>query len=148
MQESSGTEASSTADSQGLSSEYEFEEAHNRTFSRLARAMRFVGGGQTVVAVVYAATALLGVASGDLVGAAGGLTTSVVILLIGIWTLNAARHVREIIATEGNDISHLMRAMRALVKLYSLQRTILIIAMVFAGLALLVNGSVLVRSLL
>jgi hypothetical protein len=108
--------------------------------------MRWVGVGQVVVAVVYVAIALLALAGRDLVEAAGGLATAIVILLIGLWTLSTAKHVRGIISTEGSDITHLMRAMQELAKLYSLQRTVLVVAMVLAGLALLVNTSLLVRS--
>jgi hypothetical protein len=136
---------SSSGRAEGQAREFEFDESHNKTFSRLAGSMRWVGLGQVVVAVVYVAVALLALVNGDLVEAAGGSATAVVILLIGVWTLSAGRHVRGIISTEGSDITHLMRAMQELVKLYALQRTILIIAVALAGLALLVNASLLLQ---
>jgi hypothetical protein len=57
-------------------------------------------------------------------------------LLIGIWTLNAGKSFRLIVDTTGHDIPHLMNALGALRKLYTLMFWILIIGLVFMVLAI------------
>ena len=130
----------------GRQPEYEFNEFQNNTFSKLASAMMFVGAVEVVAAVIYVAIALLRLVSLDVVGAAASTVQGVVMLLIGVWTINASRYVREIVTTQGSDISHLMRAMSELVKLYSLQRVVIIIAIVLAGLSLLAGVGLAVLS--
>jgi hypothetical protein len=47
--------------------------------------------------------------------------------MIGVWTRSAASSFREIVATTGRDISHLMNALGSLHKMYSLLYTLIII---------------------
>ncbi len=121
--------------------EYEFSERHNRSFSALARRMLTVGGAQIVVGVVYVAIALLGLATGQPLRAASGATIGVVILLIGVWTMQASRHVSEIVSTTGSDITHLMRAVAELTRLYSFQRLVFLLAIVVGGAAFLLDAT-------
>ena len=136
--------AESETGSGGLASaeaEYEFSERHNRSFSILARRMLTVGGAEIVVGVVYLAVGLLGLASGDPFRAATGATIGIVILLIGVWTMQASRHVGEIVTTTGSDVTHLMHAVRELIRLYSFQRIVFLIAIVVGGAAFLLDAS-------
>ena len=121
--------------------EYEFSERHNRSFSALARRMLTVGGAQIIVGVVYVAVGLLGLATGEVPRAATGATIGVVLLLIGVWTMQASRHVDEIVSTTGSDITHLMRAVGELTRLYSFQRLVFLLAIVVGGAAFLLDAT-------
>jgi hypothetical protein len=52
-------------------------------------------------------------------------------LLVGVWTRQAAGSFRKIVDTQGNDISHLMSALSALNRMYSL-----VLTLIFLGLLL------------
>ena len=121
--------------------EYEFSERDNRSFSTLARRMLAVGGAQIVVGVVYLAIGLLGLATGDPLRAATGVTIGTVLLLIGVWTMQASRHVGDIVSTTGKDITHLMRAVAELTRLYSFQRLVFLLAIVVGGAAFLLDAT-------
>jgi len=127
-------------DSRHAEAEYEFSEKHNRSFSVLARRMLTVGGAQIIVGVVYVAIGLLGLATGEASRAATGATIGVVLLLIGVWTMQASRHVDEIVSTTGSDITHLMRAVGELTRLYSFQRIVFLLAIVVGGVAFLLDA--------
>jgi len=66
--------------------------------------------------------------------------SGLVYLLIGIWTQTAAGSFRRIVDTQGRDISHLMHALSALHKMYSLVYALLVVTLLFflaaVGLAL------------
>lgn len=67
-----------------------------------------------------------------------GATVGLIFLLIGLWTRTAAASFRDIVATTGRDISHLMEALGALHKQYALMYTLIVIAVIvfLVGLAL------------
>jgi hypothetical protein len=129
------------ADPARTEAEYEFSEQHNRSFSTLARRMLAVGGAQIVVGVVYLAIGLLGLATGDPLRAATGVTIGIVLLLIGVWTMQASRHVGDIVSTTGKDITHLMRAVAELTRLYSFQRLVFLLTIVVGAAAFLLDAT-------
>jgi hypothetical protein len=61
-------------------------------------------------------------------------------LLMGTWTRSAAASFKQIVATQGQDISYLMKALDSLHSMYSLVYTLLVVTLiaglVFLGLAL------------
>jgi hypothetical protein len=57
-------------------------------------------------------------------------------LLMGVWTRSAAASFKEIVQTQGRDISHLMRALSSLRSMYALLYMLLVITLLL-GLALL-----------
>jgi hypothetical protein len=61
-------------------------------------------------------------------------------LLMGVWTRTAAGSFKQIVETQGHDISHLMRALGSLHSMYALVYTllmvVLIVCVVFLGIAL------------
>jgi hypothetical protein len=137
----------------GMTGRYEFTETQNRQIGGLARKMRLVGLVAVVlglvnlilgiVLLIYAfrdqlpAEALRRIPEDTLKqlappsqlwalvlqAAASGL----IFLLIGLWTRSAAGEFQQIVATSGHDISHLMSALGALHKMYSLLYTLIIV---------------------
>jgi hypothetical protein len=57
---------------------------------------------------------------------------TLLLIPVGIWTHRAGREFRNVAATEGKDISHLMGALANLLKLCTLVYLILFIGLVFA----------------
>jgi hypothetical protein len=57
-------------------------------------------------------------------------------LLIGIWTINAAQSFKLVVETKGRDIPHLMAALTALRKLYTIMFWLLIAALALVLLAI------------
>jgi hypothetical protein len=50
-------------------------------------------------------------------------------LLVGVWTRQAAGSFRMIVDTQGNDISHLMNALAALNRMYTLIYTLIVLGL-------------------
>jgi hypothetical protein len=50
-------------------------------------------------------------------------------LLVGVWTREAAGSFRKIVDTQGNDISHLMSALSALNRMYTLILTLILLGL-------------------
>jgi hypothetical protein len=61
--------------------------------------------------------------------AIGGFVNGLVYLLIGVWTRSAAGSFQKIVDTRGHDISHLMHALAALNRMYTLICTIILIGL-------------------
>jgi hypothetical protein len=123
---------------------YEFTIAQDDLIRALSKKMNFVGYFYVV------ASALVGLAGLGLmfVNAWIGLFYMILLtpeLLIGIWTLTAGKSFRLVVDTKGHDIPHLMSALGALRKLYTLMFWILIIGLVFMVIAI-VAAIVLVSS--
>jgi hypothetical protein len=103
-------------------SQYEFTAEQNVTVGDLAAKMRFVGlflilGGVLECLLVFA-------------GHFGGLIAGLVNILLGVWTRSAADSFQQIVTTQGRDITHLMQALGDLLRMYRLQYTLLVIALV------------------
>ena len=114
---------------------YEFTTVQDDIIRSLSKKMNFVGYFYIV------ASALVGLAGLGLmfVNAWIGLFYMILLtpeLLIGIWTLTAGKSFRLVVDTKGQDIPHLMNALNALRKLYTLTFWILIIGLVFMVLAI------------
>ncbi|MFM7148557.1 MAG: hypothetical protein ACKO23_01825 [Gemmataceae bacterium] len=62
-------------------------------------------------------------------------------LLIGVWTRNAASEFKQVVTTQGQDVSHLMKGLGSLNNMYTLLYSLLIISIVssllFVALSLL-----------
>jgi hypothetical protein len=72
--------------------------------------------------------------------ALNGAAVGLFYLLMGVWTRTAAGSFKQIVETQGHDISHLMRALGSLHSMYALVYTllmvVLIVCVVFLGIAL------------
>ena len=105
-----------------MAENYEFTSTENEKIGQLAGRMKFVG----ITFVVFACLAAVAIFAGEI----GGLIRGIFYLVVGIWTLSAAKSFRRIVDTQGNDIEHLMEAVGNLRKLYTLQMVLVIVAIV------------------
>ncbi|MBV8883034.1 MAG: hypothetical protein JO235_03405 [Chroococcidiopsidaceae cyanobacterium CP_BM_RX_35] len=118
---------------------YEFSGSQNALIGDLAKKMNFVG-------ILMIAGAILGLISGFVtlfVGSSRGLfdfsslIQGVLLLLIGLWTRNAAQSFKQVVYTTGADIENLLGALGELRKLYTLQYWLTIIVLIFLAIALI-----------
>ena len=96
---------------------FEFNDQQNQVIKSLASAMRWIGA---VLMVVGALMAIAGILSIGGKGAAS-LLQGVLWLIIAFWTYKAAGAFRKIVDSQGNDVHHLMQALRSLLNLYRIQ---------------------------
>jgi hypothetical protein len=137
----------------GLTGHYEFTEAQNQQIGGLARKMRLVGLVAVLLGVVnlllgvlllvyvfrdqLPAEALRRIPEDTLKQIAPPsqlwaiivqvMASGLIFLMIGLWTRSAAAEFRQIVDTTGHDISHLMHALGALHRMYSLLYTLIIV---------------------
>lgn len=114
---------------------YEFSESQNGLIKDLSQKMKFVAYFSIVLGVLAAIGGLFLLARGGL----GNLIQGAVAVIVGLWTLNAAKAFQRIVDTQGSDVENLMGALGELRKLYTLQYWALIIAIVFIALALVIG---------
>ena len=114
---------------------YEFNESQNQLILDLSKKMRFVSYFLIVSGVLGAISGVIMVLNGGF----GGLVQGVILLITGIWTINAAKAFQLIVNTQGNDIENLMGALGQLRKLYTLQYWLFLIAIIFMAIALILT---------
>ncbi len=106
--------------------QYEFKPGENKIIGQLASKMNFVG-------LFLLAVGVLVIAHGVIVAVHyGPIISGTLTAVVGIWTQRASVSFRSVVQTEGRDISHLMRALEDLRKLYSLQFWLLFLSMLLA----------------
>ena len=103
--------------------QYEFKPHENQIIGELAAKMHFVG-------LFLLAVGVLMIGIGVLVHHAGPIVTGTLACVIGLWTQRSSVSFKDVVYTEGRDISHLIAALEDLRKLYSLQFWILILGLV------------------
>lgn len=123
--------------------EYEFNESENSLIGDLAGTMRFVGTVSVVLGVLMClggmATCMAG--SSRTAGTGFGyLVQGLVVGIIGAWTRGAAAAFDRVVTTEGNDIANTMTALAELKRIYTLQKWLLIIALVLIALAFVLGA--------
>jgi sulfite exporter TauE/SafE len=114
---------------------YEFTSAQNQLIGTLAKRMKFVAIFFIVLGAIVAAGGLFSLSRGI-----EGIITifmAALYIIIGIWTIKAADSFKKIVDTAESDISYLMNALNELKKLYTLQYVLMIIAIIFVGIAFL-----------
>ena len=101
---------------------YEFTHSENQTFLRLGGAMGLVAYLMFAIAAVMIVPAVRSLlAAGGAMRVVGALAAVVVPLVLGVWTLGSAGHLRRVADTKGDDIRHLMEALAKLSKLFAVQ---------------------------
>jgi cell division protein FtsL len=106
--------------------QYEFKPGENKIIGELASRMNFVG-------LFLLAVGILVIAHGVVVAVHWGpIISGTLTCVVGIWTQRASVSFRSVVQTQGCDISHLMRALEDLRKLYSLQFWLLILCILVA----------------
>jgi hypothetical protein len=118
--------------------EHEFDIMQNEVFKGLSGWMGFVGIMIIIFGGLYCAQGLINLGAVGMIGLAQG----VCLLMIGVWTWSASRSFKQIVTTEGMDITLLMDAMKKLRSVYTLQGVLLIIVIILIiGLIFLMLGS-------
>ncbi len=105
--------------------EYEFDGNENEVIGGLAGWMAVVG---VIMGIFGLLQVVLGMAA---LGSMAGILTvgeGVCMMLIGGWVLGASRSFKDIVTTQGSDITLLMHALRKLRSAYTLQGVLLIVA--------------------
>jgi hypothetical protein len=124
---------------------YEFSTLENQAFTRLAVSMQLVALLELGAAAVYLPTTLghlrRAVANGAVQDLALALAWLLIPVMIAAWTFRAGSHLRLIVRTEGDDISHLMGAVGELNKLYLLQLVLFVVAAAIIGWTVMVQGA-------
>jgi hypothetical protein len=104
--------------------EYEFKNEHKelKLIEELSKSMRFVSLFLTVLGWLSVLGSLLtGWLDEDLMGAFTPSLPGVAIILIAMWTNNAAKYFNNIIKDEGSDIKNLMQAFKSIRNLYRIK---------------------------
>ena len=130
---------------QTVARNYEFSPEQDAEFRRLAGAVSFVGAAMMAPgAVLVVVPAYLFVAHGPSVPQGLVAVLGVLLMVMGINLLGAARHFNRIAGTDGHDIENLMIAMGEVARVYGIQRWLWIAL----GLVLIVAVATRTRSLL
>lgn len=100
-------------------SEHEFDASENEVFSGLSGAMRFVAAVTIILGVLFAIVGVFSLSSP--ITALVNLGQGVCMILIGVWLYGAGNNFKDVAITEGNDITHVMFAIKKLKNVYTLQ---------------------------
>ena len=100
---------------------YEFNEAQNMTFGVLASRMKFLGILNLVFAVLIGLFSVYALFNDSPLTIVVAGPQVAMLVVLGLWMMNASSSFRMIVDTRGHDVTHLMTAMDALRKLYNLQ---------------------------
>lgn len=120
---------------------YEFSDSQNELIGDLAKKMNFVGilmvasGVVSLIAGIVTLFAAFSRGTFDF----SSIVNGVLLILIGLWTRNAAQSFSRVVNTTGTDIENLMGALGELRKLYTLQYWLIIIVLIFLVLALVLG---------
>jgi hypothetical protein len=125
---------------------HEFTPEQNTTIEGLAAAMSFVGVFQLIAGLLIGVAAVLSFLGGNLISAIWYVFLTVANILLGVTLFGAADSFRQIVATTGADVEHLMGALQSLARYFSIRRTMILVTLfvialgIIAGL-LLFEGS-------
>jgi|GEM_PF-6835376 len=111
-----------------MSNEYEFTADQNTILEGLAQKMKIVAYFEIGIGALF----LLSVLLGNFAEVGQGIFQ----MVIGVLTFKASRFFQAIVDSEGNDISHLMKAILELRNVYSIQFWMMIILAIVVGVAL------------
>ena len=100
---------------------FEFDDAQNATFARLASAMAFVAVAMTALGVIVGASGVI-MARSTLWGGALVLPVTIALLVMGTHLYAAARRFRFVVRTRGRDVDNLMIALDEMAGVYRIQR--------------------------
>jgi len=122
---------------------YEFSAPENIIIRQLVDAMRFVAAASLAVGGFVLILGIAGLVTQGraAVGPAlGDFAQAVVFGLIGLWLQRAVDAFNRVIDTSGDDITHLLHALRELTRVFSLQRTVLVLAAIVIVMAIGIHG--------
>jgi hypothetical protein len=114
---------------------YEFDDAQNATFARLAGAMMFVGVAMLLVSAIVGGSAVV-LGRSTLAGSAILAPLAIALAVMGAQLLAAARRFRRVVTTRGNDISNVITALDEMAVAYGVQRWLWITVTIVVVIAL------------
>jgi hypothetical protein len=125
-----------------LDKQYEFKPSENQIIGELAGKMHFVGLFMIATGLLVIAIGAFGINLRQGIPATldslSPIFTGTLTCVVGLWTQRASVSFKNVVYTEGRDISHLIAALEDLRKLYSLQFWLLILGLILAAITLLV----------
>ena len=130
----------SAPDARDTQDKFEFNDSHNMVFDGLAKAATIVAIVELVLALGSAVPGAMALFVLNTPIVAKALIQVLVFGAMGLWTLKAAKHVKLIVATEGDDIEHLMTAIRELRKLFLMQVVVFLVMLITVALETLGVG--------
>ena len=115
--------------------EHEFDPSENEVFSGLSGAMRFVAAVTIILGILFVIVGVFSLSS--LIDAIINLGQGVCMILIGAWLYGAGTHFKDIVISEGNDITNLMMAIKKLKNVYTFQAWLFAIAIALVVLGII-----------
>ena len=118
---------------------YEFTAPENFVIRQLVDAMRFVAAASLALGafdLILGVAALLTQGRAALGSALGDFVQALVFVLIGIWLQRAVDAFNKVTETSGDDVTHLLRALNELTRVFSLQRTVFVLALIVTVLSI------------
>ena len=116
--------------------EHEFDDAANMQIEVLASAMKFVAIVEIIIGAFNAVLAALALLAGTLGNVVVYGVTSVVTIILALMLNTASGHFKNIVTTQGSDVTQLMGALIELRKYFVMKKILYIIAMVLLALGL------------
>lgn len=122
---------------------YEFSAPENVVIRQLIDAMRFVAAASLALGafdLLLGAAGLLTQGRAALGPALGNFVQSLVFVLIGVWLQRAVDAFNKVVETTGDDVTHLLNALNELTRVFSLQRTVFVLALIVTVLSIGIQG--------
>lgn len=116
-----------------MAEKYEFSDTQNAQIAPLASKMRIVGYFLIALGVLGGIGSLAMAGTADI----GVFVDAAVQVVIGVFTIQAAKSFQLIVDTQGNDMNNLMDALGELRKLYTIQFWLFMISLVIIALSIL-----------
>lgn len=113
-----------------LHKEHEFDDAANMQIEVLAGAMKFVAIVEIIIGAFNAILAALALIAGAMGNVLVYGVTAVITIILALMLNTASGHFKNIVTTQGSDITQLMGALIELRKYFVTKKIIYIIAMV------------------
>jgi hypothetical protein len=110
--------------------QYEFKESENKVIGGLASKMHWVGLIMLAIGLIVIAMGVVN--SGHLAFHIGPILSGSLSCLVGLWTQRASVSLKNVVHTEGHDISHLIAALEDLRRLYSLQFWLFVLGLILS----------------
>jgi hypothetical protein len=124
-------------------STYEFSAPENVLIRQLVEAMRFVAAASLALGALVLILGLAGVLTqgrASLGPALGNFAQCLVFVLIGVWLTRAVDAFNKIVESRGDDITHLLQAITELTRVFRLQQTVFVLALLITVLSIGVQG--------
>lgn len=124
-------------------STYEFSAPENVLIRQLVDAMRFVAAASLALGglvLILGLASVLTQGRAVLGPALGNFAQCLVFVLIGVWLQRAVEAFTKVTETTGNDITHLLHAISELTRVFSLQRTVFVLALLATVLSIGIQG--------